>query len=310
MTRLESLLHPGETVLWRTESAWRSARSNLLWQIVGLAGGSFFLGLLIDGFDVDRMKSMLAVLLVVAAPIVLGAYFKQGTGVLVTDRRVLRSKGFFRPRREELERRHIAAAVVYEGDETLVLCAARPDAIRLLEPGSRASLRSTGEAEMPFFRASVDNVAVLGALEMAPERIRPVTKPDTVANLHGARLTLAFVVPLLSALGLWVAAELALPALNGLLFALSIVATLGAGALLGLWLVWPVARLAVPLETARFFACTLYHPDWKALYPEAELWRDDLRRAARRLSWLYGAPVELVDLPRPEEPPDAMEMYA
>ncbi len=310
MTRLESLLHPGEIVLWRTKPAWQSARNSMLWQIAGVAGGGYVFDFLIEGFDLDRLLTALYGVFGIAVVAVLVTYFTQGAGVMVTDRRVLRSQGVFRPRREELERRHIAEAVIYEGDETLVLRAARPDVIRLLEPNSRASLRSTGEMEMPFPRASVENDAVLEALAIEPQRIQPVPRTDAVTNLHGARISLSVAGALLSVLGVWAAAEMMLPDFEGVFFAFSALIALGAGAVFGLWLVWPVARLTVSPETAGFFACTLYHPDWKAVFSEDETWRDDLRRAERRLSRLYGAPVDLESLLLPEGPPEATEMPA
>lgn len=305
MARFSDMLYPGETVLWRTAPVWKAVRLGLAAQagavvvlfLIGMAAG--------EDFDSGRFRRMLFTLLTLAVPTLLMPLVSQGLGVMVTDRRVLWSRGFFRPRREELERRHIAAVVVYEGDETLLLRAARPDAIRLVEPDSRASLRATGETEMSFAKASVDKDAMLEALAIEPERIRPAVRPDAVTNLHGARYTLAVAGALLSALAIGVAAELALPDLNGALFALSIIVALGPGALFGLWSVWPVARFTVPLETARIFASTLYHPDWKAVYPVDESWRNPLRRAERLLSWLYGGPVALEDLPRPAEAPAA-----
>ena len=164
--------------------------------------------------------------------------------------------------------------------------------------------------EMPLARGSVDNDAVLEALAIEPQRVQPVPKTDAVTNLHGARISLPIAGAGLSALAVWAAAETMLPAFNGVFSAFSVLVALGAGALFGLWLVWPVARLTVAAETAGFFACTMYHPEWKAVYPEDESWRDDLRRAERSLSRLYGAPLDLANLPISGSLPVAMPVQA
>lgn len=307
MSRIDDMLYPGEAVLWRTDPPWKSARNNLLWQIPALAIPSVGLSLLKDGFDADSLLMALVSLSIMAMTVFAVAYFQQGDGVIVTDRRVLRARGFFRPRRVELDRRHIAGAVVYGGDETLVLRAAGPDAIRLVEPDSAASLVPAGETEMRFAKASVDKDALLEALGIEPERIEPVTRPGTVANLFGARTVFAFVVAISLALGDWLVTTLAFPGLPGWAVWPSVLVMLIVGAVFGLWLAWPFARLTVALETARMFACFLYHPDWKAVSPENDDWRGDLRRAARRLSWLYGQPVSLDDVPRPRTGPSMQE---
>ncbi len=300
MTRIEDMLQPGELVLWRTDSAWKSAKSNLFLQIPFVVALPIIIILIRDGFEVEKLMRALIALPALAMGVFLFASTNLGSGVIVTDRRVLRAKGFFRPHRLELDRRHIASAVVYEGDETLILHAARPDAIRLVEPDSAASLAPAGESEMRFAAASVDNDAFLEALGIEPERIEEVVKPGNVANLLHARLALAFVVPPLLALGDWLVTALVFSGLSGLIVWTSVLVILVAGFPFGLWLAWPLARLTVPLETARMFACFLYHPDWKAVSPENDNWRKDLRLAENRLSWLNGKPVSLDDVPRPE----------